>query len=129
MNPFQVGTKAKPAFLVACTLRLTPFRRICCLLVLIGLTAVSAFSQTVFLDFNAPGQYTGNFNPWNDATGVNAGNYCFAEGTGWAKGGMVAWAIVDGKGVRKAKGKADGVPVWGGVAVVADKDGGFSIFF
>jgi hypothetical protein len=37
--------------------------------------------QTVFVDFNTPGQYTANFNPWNDSTGVNAGNYSFSENT------------------------------------------------
>jgi hypothetical protein len=37
------------------------------------------FGQTLFFDFNTPGQYTANFNPWNDSAGVNAGNYCFAE--------------------------------------------------
>jgi uncharacterized repeat protein (TIGR03806 family) len=40
-----------------------------------------AIGQTVFVDFNTPGQYTANFNPWNDSTGVNAGNYDFAEST------------------------------------------------
>ena len=36
-------------------------------------------AQTVFLDFNTPGQYTGNFNPWNDANGADGGNYAFME--------------------------------------------------
>jgi hypothetical protein len=53
----------------------------------------------------------------------------WTEGTGWAKGGAVAWAIIDAKGVLKAKGRAEGVPVWGGVAAVAERDGGFTIFF
>ncbi len=53
----------------------------------------------------------------------------WTEGTGWEKGGTVAWAIMDVKGVRKAKGRAEGVPVWGGVSAVAERDGGFTIFF
>jgi len=36
-------------------------------------------AQTVFLDFNTPGQYTGNFNPWNDANGADGGNSAFME--------------------------------------------------
>ncbi len=40
-------------------------------------TFVSA--QTLLLNFNTSGQYTANFNPWNDSGGANAGNYCFAE--------------------------------------------------
>src|SRR5690242_18731406 len=44
--------------------------------------SMSIFGQTLFLDFNTTGQYTANFNPWNDATGVNGGNYCFTESAG-----------------------------------------------
>src|SRR5258708_18029178 len=38
-----------------------------------------AFCQSLFDDFNSAGQYSGNFNPWNDSGGSNAGNYDFAE--------------------------------------------------
>src|ERR1051326_2097198 len=55
--------------------------QICFLLIFFALAETSAFTQTAFLDFNAAGQYTSNFNPWNDASGVNAGNYGFAEST------------------------------------------------
>jgi len=41
----------------------------------------AAFGQTVFLDFNTVGQYTSNFNPWNDTAGANGGNYSFQEST------------------------------------------------
>ena len=44
----------------------------------IGLSSFS-FAQTLFFDFNTPGQYSANFNPWNDSGGTNAGNYDFAE--------------------------------------------------
>src|SRR5437588_12286694 len=37
------------------------------------------FGQTAFLDFNTPGQYTNNFNPWNDNGGGKGGNYSFIE--------------------------------------------------
>ena len=43
------------------------------------LAALCSSAQTVFVDFNTPGQYTGNFNPWNDAGGANGGNYSFVE--------------------------------------------------
>src|SRR5258708_20642135 len=43
--------------------------------------AIPAVSQTLFLDFNTVGQYSANFNPWNDSGGLNAGNYAFAEST------------------------------------------------
>ena len=48
--------------------------------------------QTLFLDFNAPGEYTNNFNPWNDAGGANAGNFAFSEApaAGVGSGGGVS---------------------------------------
>jgi hypothetical protein len=39
------------------------------------------FGQTLFLNFNTAGQYTANFNPWNDVSGANGGNYNYAEST------------------------------------------------
>jgi uncharacterized repeat protein (TIGR03806 family) len=49
---------------------------------------VSGFSQTVLLNFNTTGQYTNNFNPWNDnGSGTNAGNYSFQENTTAGAGG------------------------------------------
>jgi hypothetical protein len=49
-------------------------------------------SQTVFLDFNTPGEYTSNFNPWNDAGSANAGNFAFTEApaAGVGSGGGVS---------------------------------------
>ena len=46
-----------------------------------------SFAQTVFLDFNAVGAYTNNFNPWNDVGGSNAGSYDFAENATSGVGG------------------------------------------
>ncbi len=43
--------------------------------------AASSFSQTAFLDFNTVGQYTNNFNVWQDNNGVNGGAYAFTENT------------------------------------------------
>jgi hypothetical protein len=45
-----------------------------------------AQAQTLFLDFNTVGQYTNNFNPWNDNGGGNGGNYCFSESAGVGAG-------------------------------------------
>lgn len=59
--------------------------------------AAPAAAQTVFLDFNTAGQYTGNFNPWNDNGGVNGGNYSFQENTtdGVGGGGVAVFQSVD----------------------------------
>jgi PKD repeat protein len=57
------------------------------LAVLAWCVALSAAGQTAFLDFNTPGQYAGNFNPWNDNAGANGGNYCYAESSSDGVGG------------------------------------------
>jgi PKD repeat protein len=46
---------------------------------------VQAPAQTAFVNFDTPGQYTGNFNPWNDVGGADGGNYSFVES---ASGGV-----------------------------------------
>ena len=54
----------------------------------------------------------------------------WTEGTGWQKGGSVAWQVFDANGNPTAeKGRAPGVPVWGLVAAVARPDGTFQIFY
>ena len=44
-------------------------------------------AQTAFLDFNTVGQYTNNFNPWNDGNGINSGAYAFEENPSDGVGG------------------------------------------
>jgi hypothetical protein len=51
------------------------------------LCVTPTLSQTAFLDFNTIGQYTNNFNPWNDGGGINGGNYCFMESPTAGAGG------------------------------------------
>lgn len=54
----------------------------------------------------------------------------WTEGTGWQRGGAVAWQLFDATGKpTDQKGRvADGVPVWGLVAAVAQADGSFVVF-
>ena len=47
--------------------------------VLFCAASLSVSAQTVFLDFNSVGQYTTNFNAWNDAGGTDGGNYSFNQ--------------------------------------------------
>jgi hypothetical protein len=58
----------------------------------------SSVAQTAFLNFNSAGQYTNNFNPWNDGSGVNGDNYSFTEnptaGVG-GSGGVTVFASTD----------------------------------
>src|SRR5258708_3455820 len=49
------------------------------LVVWLSWCSLAASGQTVFLNFNRAGQYTNNFNAWNDTGGANGGNFSFIE--------------------------------------------------
>ncbi len=54
----------------------------------------------------------------------------WAEGTGWQKGGSLAWQLFDREGkAMGAMGTAPGVPVWSFGVTTASKDGGFVILY
>jgi len=54
----------------------------------------------------------------------------WTEGTGWKKGGALAWQVFDQNGVpTEEKGQVDGVPVWSFGTVVANQDGTFIIVY
>lgn len=54
----------------------------------------------------------------------------WTEGTGWKKGGALAWQLYDSQGKPMGeKGEMPGIPVWSFAAVVAEKDGGFTIIY
>ena len=55
----------------------------------------------------------------------------WTEGTGWQKGGDVAWQVFDklGKPVAGGFGQAKGVPVWSFAAVYSRPDGGFTVVY
>jgi uncharacterized repeat protein (TIGR03806 family) len=63
-----------------------------CLLLGFILSPAAGIAQTVFLNFDAPGQFTGNFSQWEDVGGVNDNNYSFEENStdGVGGGGGVA---------------------------------------
>lgn len=54
----------------------------------------------------------------------------WTEGTGWQRGGGLAWQVFgrDGKPTAPPQ-RRDGVPVWGLAAAVAEPDGGFTVFY
>lgn len=66
------------------------------------------------------------------AVGNAAGEVLLAwtEGTGWGKGGAVAWQLYDERGnPTSEKGRAEGVPTWSLVAAAAKPDGSFVIIY
>jgi hypothetical protein len=54
----------------------------------------------------------------------------WTEGTGWNRGGTLAWQVYDKAGNATAESGrlADGIPTWSLPTVVADSDGRFTIF-
>ena len=66
------------------------------------------------------------------AVGNDRGEVLLAwtEGTGWQKGGALAWQLFDANGqATDEKGRVEGVPVWSLVAAVPQADGRFVIFY
>lgn len=56
--------------------------------------------------------------------------FVWTEGTGWAKGGSVAWQLFDPEGNAVGeKGRAPGVPVWSLPTALARPDGSFVIVY
>jgi len=54
----------------------------------------------------------------------------WTEGTGWNKGGNIAWQRYDDEGKEiGAVGRADGLPTWGLVAVAANSDDSFMLLY
>jgi hypothetical protein len=55
----------------------------------------------------------------------------WTEGTGWNKGGGVAWQAYDrdGRPIPNQAGRAEGLPVWGVAAAVALPDGSFRVIY
>jgi hypothetical protein len=54
----------------------------------------------------------------------------WAEGTGWKRGGALAWQVFDASGRPAAqKGQVDGLPAWSMPAAFANPGGGFTIIY
>ncbi len=54
----------------------------------------------------------------------------WAEGTGWEKGGTVAWQLFDSQGKpTETVGRKEGLPVWSFAAALARPDGDFEIIY
>lgn len=79
----------------------------------------------------APGRANDRKHP---ALACNAAGHtlvAWAQGTGWNRGGAVAWQMYDamGKPIAGALGRAEGLPVWGAPAVFARRDGTFVVVY
>ena len=80
---------------------------------------------------NAPGQGKNRKHP---SLAVNKNGetlLAWTEGTGWEKGGTIAWQLFDkeGKAVQGKSGTAPGLPAWGVPAAVTFPDGSFRVIY
>ena len=78
----------------------------------------------------APGEGKGRKHPRLAVNGNGELLMAWTEGTGWQRGGSLAWQVYDASGrPTSERGSLPGVPVWSFAAPFANKDGGFSILF
>lgn len=78
----------------------------------------------------APGQGDNRKHPAVAANVTGQVLLVWTEGTGWRKGGSLAWQLFNAKGEPSgAIGRAPGVPAWGMPSVFADHQGNFTIVY
>ena len=79
----------------------------------------------------APGQGKGRKHPSLATAPDGTFVLGWSEGTGWNKGGAVAWQVFDpaGRPVAGQAGRADGLPVWSAPAVIGLASGEFRILY
>jgi len=80
--------------------------------------------------FTAPGEGTNRKHPAIAANANGVVLLAWTEGTGWLKGGSLAWQLFDSAGrAASAQEHAPGVPVWGLPSAFADRQGNFTIVY
>ena len=79
---------------------------------------------------SAPGEGKGRKHPRLAANNRGEVLMAWTEGTGWQRGGSVAWQIFDAQGKPVGeKGTSAGVPAWSFAAAAAGGDGAFTILY
>ncbi|HWE04183.1 MAG TPA: sialidase family protein [Tepidisphaeraceae bacterium] len=78
-----------------------------------------------------PGPAGGRKHPALAANGAGQILVVWTQGTGWNKGGTIAWQIYEPSGTPSPNGagRADKLPVWGAPAAFAKRDGSFVIVY
>src|SRR6267143_5465368 len=88
--------------------------------------SVEPVSHKVTAPIAAPGESNNRKHPAVAANVKGQVLMVWTEGTGWSRGGSLAWQLFDNAGNPvTAEGHAPGVPVWGLPSVFADRKGNF----
>lgn len=88
------------------------------------------YSFKLFPPIAAPGHADDRKHPAVAANAEGQVLLAWTEGTGWQKGGSIAWQLFSATGEPVAnEGHAPGVPVWGLPSVFADHLGNFTIVY
>jgi hypothetical protein len=83
-----------------------------------------------FAPIPAPGAAGNRKHPVIAANSRGEIMFVWTEGTGWKKGGSLAWQLYDSQGKPLGeKGEAPGVAVWSFAAVIAENNGSFTIIY
>jgi hypothetical protein len=77
----------------------------------------------------APGEAKGRKHPRLAVNERGEVLLAWTEGTGWQRGGSLAWQVFDAKGKPMDKSSAPGIATWSFPAVAARPDGGFAILY
>ena len=97
----------------------------------IYLAPISLRGVTAGGSLRATGETPGRKHPTFSAAPGSFGTVLLAwtEGTGWEKGGALAWECLDSERRQVASGRVDGVPVWSYAAAVCDPSGVFTLIY
>ena len=92
---------------------------------------VDAATSTVARPIPAPGAGRDRKHPALAVNGQGEVLFAWTEGTGWERGGALAWQLFDSSGrALEEKGRVPGaIPVWGLATAAARPDGGFTILY
>ena len=79
---------------------------------------------------SAPGAGANRKHPIAVSNSKSETLFAWTEGTGWAKGGSLAWQIYDASDKPELeKGRAEGVPMWSLITAFAKPDRGFVLVY
>lgn len=96
----------------------------------VSFARIDAESRGIPRPTAAPGEGSGRKHPSLAVARDGRLLLAWDEGTGWQKGGALAWQEFDAQGKpTRTRGKQDGIPVWSFTAAYARPDGTFVILY